>query len=62
MLDVSVVSVRVSMLDVSVVSVRVSIRQANPTLLVYALLYEFMFRMCANYSHSYTHLILALGI
>ena len=30
--------------------------------LLYALLYECMFRIYASYSHSYTHLILGLGI
>ena len=37
-------------------------RQANPALLIQALLYECMFRMYARNSHTYTHLILALGI
>ena len=35
---------------------------ANPALLLYALLYECMFRVCACNYHSYTHVILALGI
>ena len=33
-----------------------------PPGLLYALRYECMFRVCARIYHSYTHLILALGI
>ena len=35
---------------------------ANPARVLYALLYEFMFRVCARDYHSYSHLKLALSI